>query len=269
MEHTTKVVQEYWDSHVCGTDVTTCQKYTKEYFERIEDYRYSTEPEIHSFAQFSRYNGKRILEVGIGAGTDFLQWVRAGALADGIDLTKEAVDHTKKRLCVYNFGTNLNMWDVQKGNAENLPYSSNIFDLVYSWGVIHHTPNMEIALWELIRVLQAEGELKLMLYNRHSLSVYYRWVKYALLKGKPWKSLKWVMCNHIESYGTQAFTIKEIKKMLDRLPVTLVSIDATPNSYDLLKNRHWIFQKLAKVAALILGWDTCGFFMRIRATKIS
>jgi ubiquinone/menaquinone biosynthesis C-methylase UbiE len=268
MEHTVKVVQDYWDRHVCGTDITTCQKYTKEYFERIEDYRYSTEPEIHSFAQFTRYHGKLILEVGVGAGTDFLQWVRAGALANGIDLTREAVDHTKKRLSIYNFN-NLNCWDVQQGNVEDLLYSDNLFDLVYSWGVIHHTPNMERALSELVRVLRYNGELKLMIYNRHSLSVYYRWIKYALLRGKPWKSLKWVLCNHVESYGTQAYTVKEIRKMFAKLPMYIWSIDATPNSYDLLRNHHWIFQKLANVAACILGWDTCGFFMRIRATKTS
>ena len=85
-------VAAYWNRATCGTDVTLATKYSREYFEEIEHYRYRMEPEIFSFAQFTRYRDKRVLEVGVGAGTDFLQWVRAGAKAYGVDLTPAAVE---------------------------------------------------------------------------------------------------------------------------------------------------------------------------------
>jgi len=123
--------------------------YSKEYFEEIERRRYDPvvgEPEIFSFAQFTRYSGKKILEVGVGAGTDFIQWVRAGAVAYGIDLTEKAIEHVRRRLEVYN----LHAADIRVGDAENLPYEDNTFDLVYSFGVIHHSPDTERALSEII-----------------------------------------------------------------------------------------------------------------------
>lgn len=64
-------VTDFWEKESCGTFVTNKEKHTFEYFEEIEKHRYKVEPEIFSFAQFTRYNGKKILEVGVGAGTDF------------------------------------------------------------------------------------------------------------------------------------------------------------------------------------------------------
>jgi len=91
-------VKKYWDTSPCGTEFIDQQKFSPAYFQAIEDFRYSIEPEIFAFAQFSRFHGKKILEVGVGAGTDFIQWVRAGAQCYGIDLTEEAIAHVKHQL---------------------------------------------------------------------------------------------------------------------------------------------------------------------------
>lgn len=93
-------VQSYWNKQACGTGFTRRQKFTKAYFDEIERHRYAVEPEIFAFAQFTRHYGQKILEVGVGAGTDFLQWVRAGAHAYGIDLTTEGVAHVQHRLAM-------------------------------------------------------------------------------------------------------------------------------------------------------------------------
>jgi len=85
-ENLKQEVYSYWNKASCGTEFVKQEKFTKEYFEEIEKIRYSLEPEIFSFAQFTRYHEKKILEVGVGAGTDFLQWVKAGTQAHGIDL---------------------------------------------------------------------------------------------------------------------------------------------------------------------------------------
>src|SRR6185295_7482859 len=94
-------VRDYWNSQPCGTQFTDSEKYTRAYFDEIEEHRYRTEPEIFAFAQFTRHHGQKMLEVGIGAGSDFTQWVRAGAEAHGIDATPEGVAHVQHRLSVY------------------------------------------------------------------------------------------------------------------------------------------------------------------------
>ena len=135
-------VKAYWNVASCGTEITEKTRYTKAYFEEIEEFRYRIEPEIFSFAQFTRFKDKKMLEVGVGAGTDFLQWVRAGAKAHGIDLTQEAVYNVQERLKLYG----LTAEDIKVADAEALPFEDTSFDLVYSWGVIHHSPNTEQCL---------------------------------------------------------------------------------------------------------------------------
>ena len=93
-------VKAYWNQASCDTWHTQAGKFTREYFEQIEEWRYRDQPFIHSFAQFTRYHGKRVIEVGFGAGTDFIQWLRAGAVASGVDLTEEALANLTHRIQV-------------------------------------------------------------------------------------------------------------------------------------------------------------------------
>src|SRR5213593_5199475 len=95
-------VRTFWDQGSCDTQVAQSSKFSKDYFEEIETYRYFDQPFIHSFAQFSRYRDKRVLEVGFGAGTDFIQWLRSGARANGVDLTAEALANLTHRISVYH-----------------------------------------------------------------------------------------------------------------------------------------------------------------------
>src|SRR6185369_9503746 len=98
--HVKEQVRAYWDRQSCDTQAAASEKFSREYFEEIEAYRYRDQPFVHSFAQFTRYHGKKVLEVGFGAGTDFIQWLRAGARASGIDLTQQALDHLRNRIKV-------------------------------------------------------------------------------------------------------------------------------------------------------------------------
>src|SRR3990167_4674360 len=118
----------YWNQASCGTEHIQEKKFSKEYFQQIEAHRYAAAPDIFSFAQFTRFSHAKILEVGIGAGTDFIQWVRAGAHAFGVDLTQEAIDNVQHRLDLYGLKTA----EIQIADAENLPYDAHSFDLVYS-----------------------------------------------------------------------------------------------------------------------------------------
>lgn len=256
-------VRSYWNKASCGTEFINQKKFSSAYFEEIEQFRYTIEPEIFSFAQFTRYHDKKILEVGVGAGTDFLQWVRAGTQAHGIDLTQEAIDNVRQRLALYNLKAD----ELLVADAEQLPYEHNSFDLVYSWGVIHHSPNMEQCLSEIVRVTKPGGTIKVMIYNRRSLFAYYRYLLCALFKGKPFQSLSTVLFHHQESHGTKAYTFKEIKSLLDKLPVNLITLKAPVTSHDLLYYKNKLFRSIAYGLACLLGWNRTGWFMIIELKK--
>ncbi len=237
--------------------MTTSAKHSKEYFEEIEEYRYRVEPFIHQFAQFSRYNGKKVLEVGVGAGTDFLQWVRSGACANGIDLTSEAIENVRHRLKIYG----LEAESLQIGDGEKLPFPDNTFDLVYSWGVIHHSPDTIKALEEIIRVTKKGGRCKIMVYNRYSMATFYNWLKYCALKGNPFRSFTYTLYHNMESKGTKGYSEKEIQEILASFPVRNITIKKFLSVGDTLENYGTFVHFFAKSLAFFLGWEKVGWFL--------
>lgn len=256
-------IKTFWNEFPCGTDITKKEQYTKEYFDEIETFRYAIEPEIFSFAQFTQFHNKKVLEVGTGAGTDFLQWVRAGAQVYGIDVTEKSIEHVEKRLGIYN----LEAQEIIVADAQNIPYQEDFFDCVYSWGVIHHTPDMQKCLKEIVRVTKPGGTIKIMIYNRRSLYAFYQYVRYGLFKLRPFRALKEILFHHQESKGTQAFTFKEVKKMLAPLPVQIKKMKAPATSHDLLYYKSTLAQWCARFFACILGWRNIGWFMMIELQK--
>lgn len=242
-------VRTYWNQASCGTEFIEQTKYSREYFHDIENFRFTIEPEIFSFAQFTRFHNKKVLEVGVGAGTDFIQWARAGAYAYGIDLTQEAVDNTQRRLAQEG----LRAYDLQVADAEYIPYPDNTFDLVYSWGVIHHSPDTQRCLQEIVRVTKPGGTIKIMIYNRYSLFALYRYLICALFKGKPFQTLSTVLFNHQESMGTKAFSRNEVLAMIAKLPVAIHTLEARVTNHDLLYYKGSFAKFLAYCAACIGG----------------
>lgn len=260
-----KQVHAYWNQASCGTEFIKQPKFSPAYFAAIEQFRYTIEPEIFSFAQFTRYHGKKILEVGVGAGTDFVQWVRAGTLAHGIDFTEEAITHVHERLALEGRKAE----ELKIADAEQLPYHDNQFDLVYSWGVIHHAPRMEQCLNEMIRVTKPNGTIKFMVYHRRSLFAFYQYLRHGLMKGKPFQSFASILLKHQESPGTKAYTHAEMQGLLATLPVTIISKKTPVTSHDLLyyKTKHPVIQKVASLIASMFGWQRCGWFMMIELKK--
>lgn len=259
-------VKAYWNEQSCDTWRAKSQKYTREYFDEIEHWRYDDQPFVHSFAQFTRYHGKRVLEVGFGAGTDFIQWLRAGAIASGIDLTEEALANLTHCIDMYGLPKPEKL---QVADAEHLPFESDSFDLGYSYGVLHHTPNTEKALRELVRAVRPGGEVKVMLYNRFSLCAFIHWIKYALLKGRPWKSFYWVLWNHLESAGTKAYTRRELRQMLAPLGLTDICITTHATSFDRTPWKKFPFSVINAMFDILiaLSRNRLGFFHCITARK--
>jgi ubiquinone/menaquinone biosynthesis C-methylase UbiE len=248
-----EIVRSYWEQHPCGTDpdlTGNLKRGTLAWSERIEEHRYNVEPFIHAVAQFTRYHGKKILEIGVGAGTDHLQWARAGAECYGLDLTDAAIDITKERLALYGFKSNL-----QRLDAESLPFPDESFELVYSWGVIHHSEHPERIISEIRRVLRPESSFIGMVYNRYSLFALRVWLKYVV-KEKRLHSFSDVIWKDVESIGTKAYTIEELKKLFSEFS----SFSAFPlmTAYDKEKWPTWISQFFP---------DQWGWFIAIRAKK--
>jgi ubiquinone/menaquinone biosynthesis C-methylase UbiE len=245
-------VRHYWNETPCGSTTSNSAPLTRRYFDEIEAYRYEVEPEIFSFAQFTRYHGKRVLEVGVGTGTDFLQWARAGAQAYGIDLTNAAMQHVHRRLELYQLPGQL-----CAGDAESLPFRSGSFDLAYSFGVIHHTPDTAAALREIMRVVRPGGRVKVMVYNRHSLTAFWLWVRKALLRGRPWKSFSWCLANFMESPGTKAYTARELREMVSHYRAA-ATVTAVPTIYDRLGLDRGLIRRMGMIVASItptrFGW---------------
>jgi ubiquinone/menaquinone biosynthesis C-methylase UbiE len=255
-------VRAFWDQSPCGTDATSAVRYSRAYFDEIEATRYRAEPEIFSFAQFTRFHGQKLLEVGVGAGTDFLQWVRAGTRAHGVDLTPAAIEHVQRRLQVYD----LEAEDIRVADAESLPFEADSFDIVYSWGVIHHSPDTERALREIVRVTRPGGTCKIMIYHRHSLFAFLMWVKYALLRGHPWKTPAWCLYHYVESKGTKAYTRGEVRRMLARLPVREARVATLLTGSDRLASSGPIARAIARFLASLLG-HRAGWFLTIEFRK--
>jgi ubiquinone/menaquinone biosynthesis C-methylase UbiE len=256
-------VKKYWNRQSCGTGVTAQEKFSRQYFDEIEDYRYRVEPDIFAFAQFTRYRGQKVLEVGVGAGTDFLQWVRAGARAYGIDLTEEGIEHVRRRLAVYGLAAE----EIRVADAENLPYEDEFFDLIYSYGVIHHSPNTIRALEEIMRCTKVGGTMKIMVYNKQSCAAFFQYLRYGLLKGKPFRSIADIMYKHQESRGTKVYSIGEMRKILARYPVEIRNIGARVSNYDLLWRSSKGRRILARMLVRIVGYENSGWFLTMELKK--
>ena len=254
-------VAEHWNQSPCGSQHAASAKYSLSYFRQIEEYRYRAEPELFSFAQFTRYRGWRVLEIGVGIGTDFMQWARAGCRATGLDLTEDGVRHVKRWLELESLDG-----EVGRANAEWLPFDDGSFDLVYSWGVLHHAPDTAKCIREAVRVARPGGTCKIMLYHRCSLTALYVWIKWALLRGRPWKSATWCFANCVESRGTKAFTTKEIQLMLSGLPVQNLRMCPILTRQDRLADRKGLPRLVGLALSRITG-ERCGFYMTIEFVK--
>jgi ubiquinone/menaquinone biosynthesis C-methylase UbiE len=207
LEADKKAVEEFWDKASCGEDLYLRNQQREGYIEHARK-RYELEPVIEEFAEFAAAAGKKVLEIGIGLGADHLRFAQAGAQMSGIDLTARAVTHTRRRLALFSYDSELST-----GDAENLQFLSDAFDCVYSWGVLHHSPNTPRAIAEVHRVLRPGGVAKIMIYHKWSLVGYMLWIRYALLRLRPWDSLQHVYARYLESPGTKAYSLGEAKRM--------------------------------------------------------
>lgn len=159
-------VRTYWNNRPCNIRHSTSPVGTKEYFDEVEARRYANEPHNYTFPEFERWQGKRVLEIGCGIGTDATNFARHGAVYTGVDLSGESIKLAKRRFEV--FGLTGNFIECNAEELDKVFANGEKFDLIYSFGVIHHAPNPERVVACLPNLLADNGEIKVMLYAKNS-----------------------------------------------------------------------------------------------------
>ncbi len=197
-------VKDFWNAEPCGT------RYLAEPgdFDGHAAERYRLEPYIADFAQFSSSAGLRVLEIGVGMGADYSRWLKAGAVATGVDISTESLARTATRCEAAGLHP-----DLRHADAETLPFTDNTFDVVYSYGVMHHSPGTARCIAEAWRVLKPGGSARIMLYHHASLTGLMLWLRYGIWKGR---SIRRCVYEQLESPGTKTFTKTEVMAMMNK-----------------------------------------------------
>lgn len=158
-------VKEFWDKGPCNINHSNKPIYTKEYFDEVEEKKFFVESHIIDFTKFSSWKNKNVLEIGCGIGTAAINFARNGSNYTAVELSNVSLDITKKRFGVYGLSGSFYC-----GNAEYLTNFLPIktYDLIYSFGVIHHSPNPSKIIKNIRQYADENSVIKIMLYAKHS-----------------------------------------------------------------------------------------------------
>jgi ubiquinone/menaquinone biosynthesis C-methylase UbiE len=261
-------VHDFWNEAACGEKLYLANT-SREDYELQARQRYKLEPYILGFGAFDSARGKRVLEIGVGLGADHQRFAEAGADLYGIDLTARAVELTQRRLQAFDLSSHLSV-----GDAEQLDFPDQHFDHVYSWGVLHHSPDTAKAVSELWRVLKPSGVATVMIYHKWSLVGVMLWLRYALLRLRPWLSLRHIYAHYLESPDTKAYSIAEAQRLFSDFKE--VNIRTVLTHGDLLESRAGqrhqgaflsVARRLWPRALLRRLFPGFGLFMLIAARK--
>jgi SAM-dependent methyltransferase len=160
-----ETVAEYWNRRPCNIRHSPSDVGTRQFFDEVEQRKYFVEPHIPSFAQFDKWRGRRVLEVGCGLGTDAVNFARAGAEFTGADLSETSLGLARRRFETFGLSGNFLL---ANGEELALHLEPASFDLVYSFGVIHHTPRPDAVVRQVRTLVKDGGEFRLMLYAKES-----------------------------------------------------------------------------------------------------
>jgi 2-polyprenyl-3-methyl-5-hydroxy-6-metoxy-1,4-benzoquinol methylase len=209
-------VQQYWDARPCNIHHSAKPVGSREYFDEVEARKYFVEPHIRAFAEFGRWKGKRVLEVGCGIGTDSINFARAGARLTAVDLSAESLRIAQQRAGVMGVADRI---EFLQANVEELTaaVTGEPYDLIYSFGAIHHTPRPERALAEIRSVAARGGTLKLMIYHKRSWKVL--WIAITQGHGRFWRTDELVATHSEAQTGcpvTYTYTRREARELVER-----------------------------------------------------
>ena len=261
-------MRDYWNRRPCNVRHSQKPVGSREYFDEVEARKYLVEPHIPAFAEFERWRDKRVLEIGCGIGTDTINFARHGAAVTAAELSEESMKIAQQRAEVFQLSDRI---DFYNGNAEELATFVPVhgYDLIYSFGVIHHSPHPEKILDQARRYAQPGSTLKVMVYNRRSWKVLWMVLKYG--HGNFSRTTE-LIAEHSEAQTgspvTYAYTKRELEAMLSRhgFRVTELFVDHIfPwRIRDYVEYRYvkvwyfrWLPETLFRRLERMLGWHLC------------
>ena len=209
-------VQAYWDARPCNLRHSNQLLGSSGYFDEVEQRKYFVEPHIPAFAEFDRWRGKRVLEIGCGIGTDAINFARQGAIVTAVDVSENSLNLARQRAKILGLSEQITFFHA---DAERLSAAVPVepYDLVYSFGVIHHSPQPERILKELRQYLKHRGTLKVMVYHRHSWKVL--WILLSKGRGRFWRAEE-VIARYSEAQTgcpvTYTFTRRAGRRLIER-----------------------------------------------------
>ena len=222
-----ETVQHYWKGkNVPQQWYSNKQPFSLQWFNELSKKRYKTYYSyLREDAEFEYHSGEKVLEVGTGIGTDLVQYALHGSEVYGIDLGQDQVDFTKLNFQLRG----LEFQEIKQGSAEEIPYKDKMFNLVYSFGVLHHTPDTEKAIDEVYRVLQDDGQAIVMLYARGWKHYIKRCFIHGIILGKWFKNkLSWQeVYNEVSEVNgaspkTGVYTKRQIRKLFSQFPEVVI-----------------------------------------------
>lgn len=262
-------VQDFWNARPCNLRHSTKLCGTKEYFDEVAERKFFVEPNLVEFADFPSVHGKSVMEIGCGLGTTTIHFAKAGAnKVTAIDLSDKSIALAKQSAEVHGFP---HLIEFYNANAEELSKTvpAKKYDLIFSFGVIHHTPHPEKVLEELQQFLAPNGILKVMVYYRFSWKVFWIVMKYG--KCQFWKTAKLVAKYSEAQTGcpvTYIYSKKEAKKLFEAQGYKIVDMavdhifpyqipDYVKYNYVKVWYFRWMPQKLFRFLEKKLGWHLC------------
>jgi len=259
-------VRRYWNKRPCNLRHSPSPVGSRQYFDEVEARKYFVEPHIPLFAEFPRWRGKKVLEIGCGIGTDTINFARAGAKVTAVDLSDESLRLARQRAEV--FGLEAQIAFIQ-ANAESLSDYVPVepYDLVYSFGVIHHTPHPEKVISQIRRYMRQGSLFKFMVYHKLSWKVLWILLKYG--KGAWWKLDEFVAAWSEAQSGcpvTYSYTRVGLGELLRGMHLGKVWIDhifpySIPEYLCYEYKKVWYFNMLPKNVFRALerrfGWHLC------------
>jgi len=248
-------VYKFWNDRPCNIRHSTKEIGTKEYFEEVSKRKYFVENHIPEFADFKKYKNKKVLEVGCGIGTAAHSFIENGAIYTGIDLSDKSVEIAKKRLEVFNLTGNIYQMNIEDMiTTPQNKETNDDFDLIYSFGVLHHTPDIQKSIQNIYKMLKPGGEFKMMLYAKNS------WKYYEITEG-------------LDQYEAQngvpianVYTHQEVRDLLtDFNNITIKQAHIFP--YKIEQYKNYVYEKkdyfevmppeLFQCLEKNLGWHLC------------